>query len=63
MHIAQFILWICVTHHIYTIADITEASVVWHAIAAMVLTTKISTSPTVLTVTMFVVEVAERWSA
>jgi hypothetical protein len=29
----------------------------------MVLTTKISTSATVLTVKMFVVEVAKRWSA
>ena len=40
----------------YSQEDIKEASVVWHAMTAMVLTTKISTSDTGLTVMMFVVE-------
>ena len=56
---------VCISHKHSTVADVTRGSFVCLfllTIAAMVLTTKVNTSATCLTVTMFVVDVAERWS-
>ena len=57
---------VCISHKHSTVADVTRVSVVCLfllTIAAMVLTAKVNTSATCLTVTMVVVDVAERWSA
>ena len=61
--VVPFVLWVCVSHYIITVADITEVGLddfLLLAIAAIVLTTQVGTSATGLTVKMVVVEVAER---
>ena len=54
-------LWVCISHYIFTVTDVTKDCLL--TIAAIMLTTKVGTSATAFTVMMVVVEVAVRWSA
>ena len=57
-------LGVCVSHYEFTVTDVAPLVEPRLAtIAAMVLTAQVDTSATVLTVSVVVVEVAERWSA